>query len=64
MTKCSRKRCRQQGDYIAVQDREGKGTYHLCSRCWEAECKHEGSVQQSLKKSATLTRHDSIRRSN
>ena len=50
--KCSYKRCRLQGDHIAVADRKS-GTYNLCLKHWVAvSSTDKGSIQQQLTKVA------------
>ena len=53
--KCSYKRCRSVGDYIAVADRK-EGTYNLCLEHWVAVSKTDGSIQQQLTKVAIPTK--------
>tara|TARA_Y100000593_G_C4267078_1_gene315333 strand:+ start:134 stop:328 length:195 start_codon:yes stop_codon:yes gene_type:complete len=59
MDKCSWKKCRQWGDYIAVADRK-EGTYHLCQSCWERVAKIENgiSIQENLTRVAIPKKHN------
>jgi len=57
MDKCSWKRCRQWGDYIAVADRK-EGTYNLCEEHWVrvAEIENGSSIQENLTRVAVPTK--------
>ena len=54
--KCSYKRCRSVGDYIAVADRKD-GTYSLCEKHWLSVAKLDGSIQTNLTKVAIPFKH-------